>query len=350
MSKARQSKSNSSKPKADKRKAGKSKVSKRKTSRSKMAKPKGPRSTTRKRPKRKSTPTSDGGENQVRYGQYRKFAQRELERLIKSSKADTQSDTKLLYDLAQEALRVAGNLVLMSRVRQPVQASEFVSNEAQLEILCTELEIIRGETESSELPPEPGITFGFEAGISALDVTIAFCEHVYAATRWNCDNASGINRGAEFEALVIQPDPDKRITEWRNGFMKDMRTKTFPTSDIWPTIQHVGRDRKSLSFKLTAERTRMIGDADLDLRSTLQPQVTAAPLPAGIDRPTRQVPLSHAAKEWFKIDKRMLQKQIEDGSVKAEQLSGRRWKFDLDQVVAANPEADQDADPTLYKK
>jgi len=61
--------------------------------------------------------------------------------------------------------------------------------------------------------------------------------------------------------------------------------------------------------------------------------------------PTKHVSLAKAAK-WFKRDPRTLKKSIDSGTIKARQISARRWEFDLDQVTDFNPTLRADADPT----
>ncbi|MFA9476957.1 hypothetical protein ACERK3_01495 [Phycisphaerales bacterium AB-hyl4] len=85
---------------------------------------------------------------------------------------------------------------------------------------------------------------------------------------------------------------------------------------------------------------------DLDsLRSDAPPSP-----PNEIERPTRPVSMKYASVNWFGWgpDTRQLKSAIEAGTIRVKRCTpnGRKWFFDLDDVVRINPEADGDADPT----
>jgi len=65
--------------------------------------------------------------------------------------------------------------------------------------------------------------------------------------------------------------------------------------------------------------------------------------------PTRVIDRGYAAKHWFKINKRTLDKWIEEGSIRACKNSSNKWVFDLDEVSHyGDPKARDDADPAKY--
>lgn len=69
------------------------------------------------------------------------------------------------------------------------------------------------------------------------------------------------------------------------------------------------------------------------------------PQSGGPTEPTRPVPLSYAAKQWFGRDPRTLRKAIDAGSITARKESARLWVFELHEVNEHKPSAKSDADP-----
>jgi len=61
--------------------------------------------------------------------------------------------------------------------------------------------------------------------------------------------------------------------------------------------------------------------------------------------PTRAVSLTQAAK-WFGQDKRTLRKSIDDGIVKAKQVSNKKWQFELGDIDVRHH---KNADPEKYR-
>lgn len=65
--------------------------------------------------------------------------------------------------------------------------------------------------------------------------------------------------------------------------------------------------------------------------------------------PSVPVSLARAGKRWFKMDPRTLEDCIRRGTIAAEQLSPKRWRFELEEIRQHNPEALDKADPERQK-
>ena len=105
-------------------------------------------------------------------------------------------------------------------------------------------------------PKNPGTTFSWKAGDSALHVAIIFARMILAATEHARLQSLG---GYDLAPLPVAPEPDARFSSWRDATVSELREHTLPALPTWQ-MWEIHRDRGALLCKVASEWEQATGE------------------------------------------------------------------------------------------
>jgi hypothetical protein len=187
----------------------------------------------------------------------------EAERLaVENSKSPRARDLARLGAYGSKAFQAAVGLTALSRATiadgsdNENTAADFVGHYVRL----VEYNKRTSALESIELwrawPKNPGTTFSWKAGDSALHVAIIFARMILAATEHARLQAL---RGLDLDALPVTPEPDQRLVSWLDATVTELREHTLPPMPTWP-MWEIHRDSGALLCKFGFEWESATGE------------------------------------------------------------------------------------------
>lgn len=177
---------------------------------------------------------------------------------------EPQRSLMLLGSLAISALEEAVKLVMMTRSNTLTTEGDFVGHYVRVTEFCSRLDTLIAR--DADLinrcwPLDPGITFGWKSGASALHVAEQFIRDIQVAT--NAAAVIGCSRFVDsLDALPVHPTPDPIFTRWRDAAIAEIRTHTVPVEGVWPTMPEIHRDSGALFHRLQDEIKRAVASLD----------------------------------------------------------------------------------------
>lgn len=167
--------------------------------------------------------------------------------------------TLRLYTFA--VFNAAVIIARMSRLPTFLTSGQFVGVQTRLEECLGRLDkILKIPNLLDTWPTSPGTTFSWKAGDSALSVAVAFARGVAAATWYGRNQAVGVLGHEPPELRVADPDPDQKVTAWRDATVQELRERTLPALPAWPMWEIV-RDAGKLASLLRDEYRRAVAAA-----------------------------------------------------------------------------------------
>ncbi len=174
-------------------------------------------------------------------------------------KNEPQPELATLHLATLHAFHSAIEIAKMARLPDSPSARDFVGSEVDLVASIRKAQAAwkRADVESSRQhaqrwPKTPGISFGWIVGDSALDVAYRFAEALWGEVTAN-QHESWDTR----DALVVSPEPDRRLLAWRDRALHAVRERIL-TNDFLTTLPIIHRDADSLAHRIWAEYERAL--------------------------------------------------------------------------------------------
>lgn len=184
-------------------------------------------------------------------------ATEKAEVFIEQAAKSSQPELVMFYKFASEAFIDAMALAKMSRTDDR-NADQFVIHHLRLVEFLSRAEAIRVKHKAKwHWPTDPGITFSWKAGQSAIEVGLAFAASIETVTLFTRNRP-----GEQIESLPVSPVPDKYFEEWLNRFVAELRDRTLEPVAEWPMWKML-RDEQSLLWKMRGEYQKAQGDTEL---------------------------------------------------------------------------------------
>jgi hypothetical protein len=187
----------------------------------------------------------------------------EAERLaVENVKSERARELARLGACGAKAFQAAARLAALSR---PGTAEDDARENSTVEFVGHYVRLVEynrriAELETIELwrawPRSPGTTFSWKAGDSALHVGLIFARMILTATEHARLQALG---GHDLDPLPVAPEPDDRISAWRDATIKELRENTLPPLPAWP-MWEIHRDYDALLCKVAAEWEQAMGE------------------------------------------------------------------------------------------
>jgi len=200
------------------------------------------------------------------------LAVEEADELVAESKKSQNRNIFLLYSYTARSLEFAVNLVTMTRSKELLPSDQFVAQEVRLSEYNKRLKDYPHLSNFLEdWPQNPGITFAWLSGRSALEVAIKFANMIYVAVIYARNEVASAGK-TSYDNLSVAPTPDPAFDKWRDRTINELLTRTIPKPDVWPSMADIHREYQSLAYKLQDEYKRAINVEDQNSKEAEVPR------------------------------------------------------------------------------
>ncbi len=196
------------------------------------------------------------------YEAQRWLAAEEADSLKQEANEHPRPDIFLLYNYSAQSFKYAVEIAMMTHTPKETPPEQFVGNQVRLFEYMKRVEDYPNIFSLLEnWSKNPGITFAWLAGRSALEVAIQFAKMIYTATATARKEIA--SRGAtSYDSLLVAPKPDSEFDKWRDRTIEELLTHQIPNPDIWPSMADIHRDYRSLQYKMEDEYSRFVAPLD----------------------------------------------------------------------------------------
>jgi hypothetical protein len=168
-------------------------------------------------------------------GAVKELAKLYADKLSAWAQGQARPEAAALYAYTHSAMAEACCIAKMSREKIYPSTALFVHAQTRLSEYLDRAEILRKESAVLDRwPKSPWAAISTKSGNSAVQVGLSFAQGILSATRI----APTIKPGCFIsnfppDLRVADPDPDPKITAWRDETMKELREHTFPPLPAW---------------------------------------------------------------------------------------------------------------------
>lgn len=184
-------------------------------------------------------------------GAQRQLAKRSADGILDEMKNADFPELTAFCRYAWEACDQAILIAKWSRDPKNAKASQFVAVYSYLaEYLKRAKALMKKNPDIlKQWPENPGISFSWQSGWSALDVALKFAKMILSAVLVARAEAPGVQSRPSFDHMETS---GPHALAWRDQTIQELRSRILPPPSDW-SMWEIERDFSSLSYKLEAE-------------------------------------------------------------------------------------------------